>query len=98
MNNPAERALAIAAEARRARDGHLDREQQDRLDAARRTQAEAPELYAFAQALRRRFGPGTRVRWVQYPDGSEWGSPASAEGALVPTSDTTLMGGSDAPA
>ena len=44
--------------------------------ALERNRARAPEFAAFVDEYRRVFGPGVRVAWVRWPDGSEQGTRA----------------------
>ena len=91
MTTLAERALQIAAAARAREDRQRVVTQHDRLAAAARTKAEAPELYEFAVALRKVFGNGTAVRWVRFPDGSTWGDDRADEGTKVPASGSPIV-------
>lgn len=79
----AQRARAIAAQARAARAADAERHSSERAELAERAQRETPDLYRWAQEFRRTFGPGTRVRFVRWPDGRTWGSSVEEEGTAV---------------
>ena len=40
---------------------------------AKTNREKAPEFAAFVDRLREKFGPGVKVRWVRFADGTELG-------------------------
>ena len=54
----------------------------DSRASAQRNRERAPEFAAFVADLRRVFGDGCRVAWVQWPDGSEQGKRQPGPGVV----------------